>query len=81
MGDLSAGTWAHLLVLNIVTTDTFFIGLLGKTLKKAQDPWTLIAVTHSWRQQGNDRHMYRKAGIWWAVYSDVDKLAMFIIYY
>jgi hypothetical protein len=25
--------------------------------------------------------MYRKAGIWWAVYSDVDTPAMFIIYY
>lgn len=85
---LSAGTRAHLLVLNIVTTDTLFTALLGKTLKKAQDLWTPVAMTpHGWEQQGNEkrkkkgRHVYRKAGIRWTVYSDGDTRAMFIMYY
>lgn len=78
---LSAGIWVHLLVLNIVATDTFSMAQLGKTVKKAKDLWTRVAETHSWRQQGSERRVYRKAGIWWAVDSDVDKPAMFIIYY
>lgn len=48
---LSANTWVHLCIFNIATTDTFFIALLGKTLKKVQDLWTLVVVTHSWRQK------------------------------